>query len=232
MKIIFERKHSENENISTFWFRTEQRLSFISGQFIELTIPHESPDQRGIKRYFTISSSPTDLPLISITTHISNQGSSFKHALQKLNPGANLHMSEPMGDFVLPKDIKRRLIFVAGGIGITPFASMISWLQSCKQQRDITFVYAVTIAQDMIFQPEFELYDMEQIVIVKEPAHEWNGNIGMLDAKRLMTLTKPSINDLIYLAGPEPMIEQLTNQFKAQNNSKFQLVTDYFPGYE
>jgi len=87
----------------TFYFRPEQPLSYTAGQFTELTIPHKRPDERGLKRWFTLSSSPTS-ELLSITTKFNNdKSSSFKKALFGLKPGAELTMAEPMGDFVLPK---------------------------------------------------------------------------------------------------------------------------------
>ena len=125
VKVIFEKSYHEAENIVTFFFKPEQSVQYTAGQFVELTIPHNNPDKRGIKRWLTLSSSPKQA-LLSITTKFASTSSSYKTALLKLEPGTELNMSSPIGDFVLPKLSQTPLIFVAGGIGITPFHSMLA----------------------------------------------------------------------------------------------------------
>src|SRR5665213_828787 len=135
---IIHENHSKT--IKSFWFEPERPLDYIAGQFIMMSIKHDHPDDRGKEHWFTVSSSPSDAPLISITTKFSTPSSSFKTALHKLKPGEHVAISDPMGDFVLPKDRNIPLIFVAGGIGITPFHSIIKWLHDTKQSRDITLL--------------------------------------------------------------------------------------------
>src|SRR5579864_7110707 len=144
MKATLVRTHKEAANISTYWWRTEKAVDYIAGQYIEMTLPHSQPDERGTKHWFTLSSSPTDAPLVSNTTKFAEKSSTFKLALRRLKPGDSVTISEPMGDFVLPKDASIPLVFVAGGIGITPFHSIIKWLHDTKQSRNLTFIYSVS----------------------------------------------------------------------------------------
>jgi len=74
-----------------------------------------------------------------------------------------------MGDFVLPKQSERPVVFIAGGIGITPFHSIIKWLNKTKQVRDITFIYSVSNEKEIIFQKLFERYGMKRIIVVAQP---------------------------------------------------------------
>src|ERR1035437_6534264 len=104
MKAVLTRRHHESDNIISFWFEPEKPMNYLAGQFIEINLPHPSSDDRGVKRWFTLSSSPSDAPLVSITTKFNDKSSSFKAALKNLKPGDMVDMSEPMGDFVLPKD--------------------------------------------------------------------------------------------------------------------------------
>jgi ferredoxin-NADP reductase len=84
MKITLDYTENIAKNIQTFWFKPDKPVRYVAGQFIELTLPHDNPDKRGIKRWFTLSSSPTE-PLISITTkHAENIVSSFKQNLFNL----------------------------------------------------------------------------------------------------------------------------------------------------
>src|SRR5579862_735458 len=117
MKVRLDHTNQEAANITTFWFKPLQQLTYTAGQYIELTLPHDRPDDRGIKRWFTLSSAPGG-DLVSITTKFAGEKSStFKRSLFGLSPGAELHMSEASGDFVLPKDSSIPLVLVAGGIG-------------------------------------------------------------------------------------------------------------------
>jgi ferredoxin-NADP reductase len=230
MKASLLRTHHENiaKNVVSFWFEAESPIDQLAGQYVEMTIHHDHPDSRGEKRWFTLSSSPTDIPQISITTKFSSEhGSSFKQALRALRPGDNVHISEPMGDFVLPKDDKIPLVFVAGGIGITPFHSIIKYLYDTKQERDITFIYAVSNEHEMVFQDLFMRYGMQRIIVLDKPDSAWDGEIGRLSGQRIVNLAQPSIEALVYISGSETLQKELITE----GVTKQQLVGDFFPGY-
>jgi ferredoxin-NADP reductase len=221
----------ETEEIKTFFFRLDQALDYTAGQYIELTLKHNSPDDRGEKRWFTLSSSPTD-ELLSITTRINpTKSSSFKRALTKLLPGQELSISGPMGDFVLPKLIQTPLIFVAGGIGVTPFHSILSWLVATHEQRPIQFIYGVKTEDDIIFQDTFSKANQHVSVVVEDPSSAWGGERGRLTVDIILGLAKPTPDSLVYVSGPEPMTEALEKQLLSSGLSKHQLVLDFFPNY-
>lgn len=211
----------ETESICTFFFRPKRPLRYVAGQFIELTLPHNDPDERGIKRWFTLSSAPGH-ELISITTRHSVPSSTFKQSLTLLRPGDNIEISEPMGDFVLPKDSSQSLIFIAGGIGITPFHSIVQWLADTKQTRQIQLLHSVHTAEDLIFKNTFSqsFIDMQEIVAQQLTATRINDLVGGIDGKQL------------FISGPEPMTESIVEQFRQDFGLRQdQLITDYFPGY-
>jgi ferredoxin-NADP reductase len=233
MKVIFDHTDQEAANIKTFWFRPERPIVYTAGQYIELTLNHRNPDARGKKRWFTLSCAPGH-EQVSITTKYAgdDKSSSFKKALFRLKPGTGLTMSEPMGDFVLPKDPSIALIFVAGGIGLTPFHSIFEWLADQGEHRDIRFIYGVRTENEIIFQRAFERAGVHVTIVVGEPSETWGGERGSLSAESIIGLTQPSDDDaLIYLSGPEPMIEVLAADLQTKGIQKRQLVTDFFPGY-
>lgn len=232
MKVTLDLITEETPAISTFYFKPDQTVRFVAGQFIELSVPHDFPDDRGIKRWFTLSSSPTE-KLLSITTRFTSDiSSTFKDALRGLKPGTQLDMAEPMGDFVLPKSTSRPLIFVAGGIGVTPFHSMLSWLAATGEHRPISMLYGVRVEEDIIFQDTFVRAHQHVTIVASQPSAAWGGERGQLNADIIVDLEKPSADSLIYLSGPEPMIESLASQLNAKGIKKDQIVTDFFPGYE
>ncbi|MDB5170546.1 MAG: hypothetical protein JWO35_240 [Candidatus Saccharibacteria bacterium] len=231
MQVVFDHSEAVASNITTFYFKPEKPVDYTAGQFVEWTLRHANPDDRGIKRWFTISSPPTS-ELISLTTKFAGKnGSSFKKALHKLKPGAELTISDAMGDFVLPKLIQTPLLFVAGGIGITPFHSILSWLADTDEERPIKLLHGVHTEDEIIFQDTFDKAAQHATIVVSEPSAAWGGERGRLTAELILGLEQPSENTLIYVSGPEPMVEQLQKDLLKAGIKKYQLVLDSFPNY-
>lgn len=230
MQIHLDHIDPQTSRISTFWFKPERPIRYVAGQYVEMTLKHAHPDDRGQKRWFTLSSSPNN-SLLSITTKYDDvRSSTFKQALFALDPGAELDITEPMGDFVLPKDPRRPLIFVAGGIGITPFHSIVSWLAEEGEQRNIRFLYAVHSEDEILFEDTFQKAGIHMTIIVNQPSDAWGGERGRLTPEMILGLSDPTDNTLAFLSGPEPMIESLAEALKPRLG-KTSIVLDYFPGY-
>lgn len=212
----------EAHNIRTFFFKPERPLRYVAGQFIEMMLPHDHADERGVKRWFTLSSAPGH-ELVSITTkHTTESSSTFKQALWALKAGDTLNISEPMGDFVLPKDTTTPLVFVAGGIGITPFHAIVQWLRDTQQTRIIQFIYSVASKDEIVFEQLFNTDWIQTSQLVAQPK---------LTVKHIKDLTGGFSGKQVFLSGPEPMIEALVDQFAQLGITQEQLITDYFPGY-
>src|SRR5690606_32160863 len=117
-------KHEEvAEGTMAFYFEKPEGFSFITGQFIELTLidPKET-DGEGNTRAFSIISRP-DEDYLAIATRL--RDTAFKRQLKELAPGEEIQLEGPFGNFILHENIDRPAIFLVGGIGITPFMSII-----------------------------------------------------------------------------------------------------------
>lgn len=233
MKIVLDHVEKVNYNVSTFWFKPEHKLEYTAGQFIEMYLPHNNPDERGIKHWFTLSSSPDD-NLISITTkNFGDKASTFKKTLFALKPGTEIKIVEPMGDFVLPKDSSIPLVFVAGGIGLTPYHSIIQHLTTTKEKRQIQMLLAFKSAKDIIFEDLFKNYVANLQIVLSEPDGGWQGETGQLSADKILKLTGGHSKDKkYYISGPEPMVESLEKDMHAHKVPGSQLILDFFPNYE
>lgn len=220
MKVSFVRSEKTAKDIRTFWFRPEKPFRYIAGQYIELYLPHNNSDTRAQKRWFTLSS-PPNLDMVSITTKIILEASSFKKTLGKLKPGDIVDMSLPMGDFVLPKTKFIPLVFIAGGIGCTPYHSIIASLQNTGETRDITLLYAAKADEEIAFKDVFSK--------LGKNFHKYTD--GTLTAKKVLDIIGDTGKKYFYLSGPEPLVEQLQKEFWEQNIPKNHIYTDFFPGY-
>lgn len=230
MHVRFDHVEDVAKHIKTFWFRPKHPVQYVAGQYIQLHLPHPATDERGDKRWFTLSSSPTE-PLLSITTKFADQPSSFKQTLAKLQPGTEIYMAEPMGDFVLPKDKSRPLVFVAGGMGITPLRSMVKWLTDTGEKRKIQLIYAATRLEDIVFTELFKSYGLTPEIVLSQPPADWLGHSERLNAAKILKLSRQLSDKLIYVSGPEPMVEVLLKDLEDQGIPKHQLIGDFFPGY-
>jgi len=125
-------------------FALKRPLSIQAGQWVELHLPHRLGDRRGQRRIFSIASAPSKAlgsePMLSIGTTLADPGSSFKHALAMAPMGSAARITTVGGDFLLPSDPAKPLLFVAGGIGITPFISQLEELVHTGNTRDIVLI--------------------------------------------------------------------------------------------
>jgi ferredoxin-NADP reductase len=231
MNVTLERVDNVAKNIKMFWFSSDQKLSHVAGQFIELHLPHANPDKRGIKRWFTLTSSPTEGKFAITTKFTAENGSSFKAALLALKPGDGLAMSQPMGDFVLPKDKSIPLVFVAGGIGVTPMRSMVKYLLDTNEKRTIQLIYAANSLEEVAFRDTFDQYGVKLTLVISNPPVGWTGETGQLTAERIQSIAGELNNKLIYISGPEPMVEAFYHGLKELGVDKKHLIADYFPNY-
>jgi len=214
------------ENIKAFWFEPLKRFQFVPGQFLEWSLPHDHPDSRGSRRWFTISASPTE-NRIMLTTKFAKKSSSFKSALQKLRTGDELTATGPEGSFVLPKNAAQKLIFLAGGIGITPFRSMIKYLFDSHQSRDVVLLYSVKNQGEIAFRDLFEEAKKTGLKAV----YQITDSTGYINPEIIKKEVPDWYERMFYVSGPEPMVEAFEKMLYAMGVAKQDVKRDYFPGY-
>lgn len=224
MKAFFERLSWENQakTIASFYFRPELQYDFVAGQYADITVPHTDVDNRGLTRTMTFSSSPTR-PLLRLTARMNASPlSSYKRALLNLEPGAEVAIGDSMGDMVLPLDTSMPLVFVAGGVGVTSYTSMLEWLHDSGQNRPIHFLHSVRSTDDVIFTEILERSQFLSQTIYTPPT-------GRIDVQAV--IDHASDGAQIYLSGGQAMVEQLHDDLRANGIEDYRVAHDYFSGY-
>lgn len=213
-------------NIYDFVFG-KQNLAFLPGQYLEWTLGHENPDSRGNRRYFTIASSPSENE-IKIGVRFNENSSSFKKALLALGNGEKIVASQLSGEFTLPKDKSKKLTFIAGGIGITPFRSMIKYLLDCGEKRDIILFYSVKNEGDLVYQ---DIFDRAKRELGIKVIYIVTDQKGLLDETMIRAQAPDYKKRIFYLSGPRSMVEAFQTVLSKMGVGGNQIKVDFFPGY-
>ncbi|MEV8253239.1 oxidoreductase [Rhodoglobus sp. NPDC076762] len=215
-------------------FAPHRPIGFRAGQYIELSLPHSSPDLRGVRRYFTISSAPDAGATLSVTFTVAENSSSFKAALLALPRGSQVNSTGIWGDFVLPRKTSEPLLLVAGGIGMTPFASQVAHAHRHDEERDIVVIYATSSSAPLPFTDVLTEAGVRVIVFGPQPVDAlpagWTlGSEGRLNGDALCTLVPDLADRRAYLSGPPALVNDLKSTLRA--NGARRIHTDYFSGY-
>ncbi len=224
MKLTLLSKDNLISNIWSFHLKPEQPVTWQPGQYMYYELKHEGSDDRGEKRWFTIASAPSEGFLQITTRFAGKESSSFKKMLFNLPLGSELEATGPEGDFTL-NDTSRSVIFVAGGIGITPFRSIIRELANQSQKIPITLVYANRDDQ-FVFKDEFDEISgtHPEFTVHYLPNQQ-------LDVATIEKTVPDFREQVLYLSGPELMVEAVGDALRAAGHSDKKLKQDFFPGY-
>lgn len=220
-----------------FIFSRNDKLAFAPGQYMEWTIPDTGADSRGNRRYFTIASSPTERDIM-LGVKFYPKPSSFKRHLATMRPESAIIASQRAGDFTLPSDPKRKLVFIAGGIGITPFRSMLKYLIDTNEQRDIVVLYSNKTIGDVAYTDILdEAYDalgvrtVYTLTDLETIPKSWNGQRGFISVA-MITREIPDFADRIfYISGPQAMVTRFDDMLKKLGVHASHIKKDFFPGF-
>ncbi len=221
-----------------FVFSTTNRLDHKPGQYLEWTLPHKNVDSRGMRRYFTVASSPTESDIkIGIRMSPEN-GSSFKTHLLAMKAGDTILAGGLTGDFVMPEDTTKKLVFIAGGIGVTPFRSMVKYLIDKNEKRDVVVFYSNKTADDIAYKDIFDkgeqMLGIKTIYVLNNPGVDLSvipGAVAAIDAKLIEEKVSDLKNRIYYISGPHGMVVAFEGMLKTLGVPASQIKVDFFPGY-
>jgi ferredoxin-NADP reductase len=226
MKLTLIDKKQETPDVVTFVFNPEEPVEYQPGQFFHYVLHHRPTDDRGSDRWFTISAAPYEKHISITTRQAQEKSSTFKKELFALEVGKDIEVSLLEGDFTL-EDSEEEYIFIAGGIGVTPFRSILAQLDYEKKPINVTLLYS-NRDENVVFKKEFEDIASRnpnfKIHYIFSPAHIDEETVK----KYVPDVTKP----IFYISGPEPMVDSLGEMLKNMGIPDQHIKQDWFPGYE
>ncbi|HSX17926.1 MAG TPA: FAD-dependent oxidoreductase [Candidatus Saccharimonadales bacterium] len=225
MKLRFVGKKKEIENVYSFIFEPDKKVTWQPGQYLHYELPHPEVDDRGVERWFTISAAPFEKHIQLTTRFDTKRSSTFKRALLQLKEGTAIEAGEPRGDFLLEPDASRH-IMIAGGIGITPYHSQILQLDHDEKPLNIDLLYA-NRDQNFVFGDLFAEFEAEhpEFKVIKFVGDQ---RIAAKDVEKYL----PDEKAIFYISGPRPMVETYQHMLEGLEVNPERVKTDYFPGYQ
>jgi ferredoxin-NADP reductase/Na+-translocating ferredoxin:NAD+ oxidoreductase RnfD subunit len=224
-------------DIYEFRFTADRRLRFRAGQYLEWTLSHSRSDSRGNRRYFTIASS-TGEHEVRISVKFYPDPSSFKTSLLSMRPGDQIVASQLAGEFVLPRDPRAKLVFMAGGIGITPFRSMIRDLLDHDERRPIAVLYSNKTALEIVYKDLLEeaserlgIRTLYTLTDANRVPPDWQGATGRIDAEMIAKAVPDYRERTFYLSGPRSLVVGFEDVLRNIGIPKNRIKTDFFPGF-
>lgn len=230
---LIDRKEVARDTI-IFVFEKPEGFSFKPGQYAGFTLinPPEI-DAGGITRRFSLLSTPDD-PFISIATRAQN--SAYKRVLISLPIGVYIKFAGPTGTFILHEDTNRPAVFIAGGIGITPFYSMIRFVSENKSSQKIFLFYGNQQISDAAFldelknlaniNPHFNL-----IATIAMPDKTWQGETGFITDAMLKKYIPDIKTPIYYICGSPVMVTTLQETLAEMGINEDNIRVEDFPGY-
>jgi ferredoxin-NADP reductase len=166
------------------------RPDFRPGQYFWVELPDRGHhDDKGLRRHISIVTSPTEQGVLGLATRL--RDSAFKQTLAELQVGDEVQVEEPKGTFVLPQDSGREYVFVAGGIGITVFRSMLRYIADMELPYRVTLVYSNRNRASAAFLDELQELEGRipglTVILTMTDEPDWGGETRHVDERSATT---------------------------------------------
>jgi len=233
----FLKKEKIAEDTYNFYFkRTGKERDFIPGQYYEIKLKIKNPDERGDTRVFTCSSSPTEKNYLMFTTRIIE--SSFKKAFHDLKKRDMVQFNGPWDDLNFDESEELPQIFLAGGIGVTPFHSIVKYAIDKKLTLPMMLFVSWINPKEMVFDKFFKdaekrLADFKYIPTITEfdDLKNWKGETGRISERMIKKYFKKVRFARFRISGPPGLVKAMRELCVQMNVPKENIIAEEFEGY-
>jgi ferredoxin-NADP reductase len=210
-------------------------VDFKPGQYFHVTLPdigHQ--DDKGLRRHITVVTSPNERGVLGLATRM--RDSAFKRSLDELPVGAEVEVDQPTGDFGLPGVTSRPLVFIAGGIGITVFRSMLLYTREERLPYRITLVYSNRDRRSTAFLDELREFEQQlpdfRLILTMTEDPGWEGESRRVDAAFIKDHFGEDLGQYVFLvAGPPAMTEGVEKALEEAGVDPANMLVERYTGY-
>jgi ferredoxin-NADP reductase len=233
-KIKEKREVAKGTLMVTFDLLGEE-VDFRPGQYFWVTLldpPYD--DEKGPRRHISVVTSPNERGVLGLCTRL--RDSAFKRSLAELPVGTEVDVEAPKGSFALPEETDVPYVFIAGGIGITVFRSMLRYIDEEQLPYQVTLVYSNRDRESAAFLDELTELDRRspnfRLVATMTADPGWEGETRRIDAAMLRDVLDGELGSFAYvIAGPPSMVEGVVEELKAAGIAEDRILADSYSGY-
>jgi ferredoxin-NADP reductase len=232
-RIKEKREIAKGTLLATFDLLGEE-VDFTPGQYFFVTLPDVGhQDDKGLRRHITVVTSPNEKGVLGFATRM--RDSAFKKSLAELPVGAEVEVEPPKGKFTLPADASRPLVFVAGGIGITVFRSMLRFIREEGLPYKVTLIYSNRDRESTAFLDELRELEKEidlRLILTMTEDPDWQGESRKIDAQFFKDYVEGDLNRYTFLvAGPPGMVKGMQEALADAGVEEQNIAAERYSGY-
>ncbi len=215
-------------------FAVEAYPDYRPGAYFWVELPDRGhSDEKGLRRHISLATSPSEKGSVGLATRL--RDTAFKQTLAELEVGDEVQVEEPKGSFLLPEDTSEEYVFVAGGIGITVFRSMLRFIADERLPYRVTLVYSNRDRESTAFLDEVEELERRidglRVVLTMTDEPGWEGETRHLDADVLGELLGGLEDKTFLIAGPPAMTEAVADSLLGTGLPEERVLASKFCGY-
>jgi ferredoxin-NADP reductase len=232
-----EEKEHVAEGTMAFHLAKPDGFQFKAGQYLDITLvnPPET-DPAGNIRSLSIASAPEDKDLLVATRM---RDSAFKRVLSKAGPELEIKIEGPTGSFTLHNNFSKAAVFLAGGIGITPFSSMVRHAAKARLPHRLYLFYSNRRPEDAAFMNVLRQLERENanykfiptMTEMNKSRQTWDGEVGFINRDMLLSHLPGLKGPIFYIAGPPGMVAAMREMLTGAGVDEDDIRTEEFAGY-
>ncbi|MDD5541575.1 MAG: FAD-dependent oxidoreductase [Acidobacteriia bacterium] len=233
---LLQREVVANETMA-FHFERPANFEFKPGQYVDIILinPPEKDDE-GISRSLSLASAPFEKDLM-VATRL--RDTAFKRVLRSMPVGSEVEIEGPYGSFTLHSNTSRAGVMIAGGIGITPFRSMLQQVAHAPLPHRLVLIYSNRRPEDAAFLEELEnlssrapqIKFLGTMTAMDKSERPWGGARGYIDSTLISNAAKDLLSPIYYVVGPPAMVSAMHQTLQGMGIQDDDIRTEEFSGY-